>query len=204
MQGDRMTAWRITRTQLGRYIRSAGWRPPGFYQVVYPLDFDPTILELSRDNGVDPYFIFGLICQESHYAEQIVSAAGAIGLMQLMPATARSQARKLGIGFSTDRLYAGEYNLKLGIAHVASLWQEFAGDSLLVLAGYNAGKSAAQMWYEEFGDRDRDVFVEQIPYRETRLFVKRIIEHIAAYRRLYPDLINEDRSGDRAESPRPH
>lgn len=202
-QGDKMTAWRITRAELGAYIRSAGWRPPQFYRVVYPLDFDPTVLELSRAHKVDPYFSFGLICQESHFAEQIVSSAGAIGLMQLMPATARTQARKLGIPFATDKLYQGEYNLQLGIAHVAELWQEFSGDSLLVLAAYNAGKSAAQMWYEEFGDRDRDVFVEKIPYRETRMFVKRIVEHIAAYRRLYPDLERQARGGERAESPRP-
>jgi soluble lytic murein transglycosylase len=143
------------------------------------------------------------VCQESHYAEQIVSSAGAIGLMQLMPATARTQARKIGVPFATDRLYDGQYNVQIGVAHVAELEREFSGDSLLVLAAYNAGKSAAQMWFEEFGDADRDVFVEKIPYRETRLFVKRIIEHIAAYRRLYPDLLNGQPTGDRAESPRP-
>lgn len=187
-RGDRMTAYSIVRSDLGEYIRAAGQRPAAFSEIVYPLDYDPWIVEYCAENSLDPYFVCALICQESHYEPQISSTAGAIGLMQLMPATARIQARKMGIPFGVDDLTVPEKNLRIGIAHIADLMAEFNGDTVLVLAAYNAGKSAAQSWFEEFGDRDPDVFVEKIPYRETRLFVKRIIEHAAAYRRLYPEL----------------
>lgn len=188
--GNRLEAWRALRSGLARYITTSGDRPFDFYRIVYPLDYDPTIIRLAQQYELDPYFLFALICQESHYEEKIVSGAGAIGLMQLMPATAKQQAREIGKAFREDDLYQAEHNLEIGIAHVAKLFKEFSGDSVLVLAAYNAGRSAAQAWFEEFGDLDRDEFIENIPYRETRLFVKNIIEHAAAYRRLYPDSIN--------------
>lgn len=183
--GDRFAAWRTVYADLAHVIIAYGARPAEFFSVVYPLDYDPQIVELSRQHGVDPDFVFALICQESHYSPGIVSAAGAVGLMQLMPETAKREAARLGVGYARSKLTDPGYNLKLGIAHVARLFKDFHGDSVLVLAGYNAGPSAATAWFEEFGGRERDVFIEKIPYRETRLFIKRNIEHRAAYRRLY-------------------
>jgi soluble lytic murein transglycosylase len=187
-QGNRMLAYRIVRNELGEYIRASGARPPEFNRIVYPLDYDPWIVDYCAEHALDPYFVCGLICQESHYESGIVSPAGAIGLMQLMPTTARTQARKSAIPFAADDLFEPRANLQIGISHIAELMTEFGGDTSLVLAAYNAGKSASQSWFEEFGDSDPDVFIEKIPYRETRLFVKRIVEHTAAYRRLYPEL----------------
>jgi soluble lytic murein transglycosylase len=185
---DRLAAFRTVRAELGEYVRSAGERPKGFNAVLYPLDYDPEIVQLARQYRLDPYFVFGLICQESHYEPGIVSGAGAVGLMQLMPPTARRQARKLGLKYSYEKLRDADYNLKLGCRYLADLFDDFRGDSVLVLAAYNAGESAAQAWFEEFGSHDDVWFVERIPYRETRLFVKRNTEHRAAYRRLYPEV----------------
>ncbi|MBU1921249.1 transglycosylase SLT domain-containing protein [bacterium] len=192
--GNRLEAWRVIRNGLSRYITASGERPFDFYRIVYPLDYDPKIIHLANQYNLDPYFLFALICQESHYEEKVVSGAGAIGLMQLMPATAKQQAKEIGRPFKEGDLYQAEHNLEIGIAHVAKLFEEFSGDSVLVLAAYNAGRSAAQAWFEEFGDLDRDEFIENIPYRETRLFIKNIIEHAAAYRRLYPDVIKTQQS----------
>jgi soluble lytic murein transglycosylase len=186
-QNDRLAAYRVILTELGSYLRSAGVRPTEFYRVAYPLDFDPQIADLAREQHVDPYFVFAVICQESHFDSRAVSAAGAVGLMQLMPATARKEAAKLGVAYSYAKLHDPDYNLRLGISHLAGLLADFGGDTVLTLAAYNAGKAVTNEWYGEFGVRPRDEFVELIPYRETRLFVKRIIEHRAAYRRLYPD-----------------
>jgi soluble lytic murein transglycosylase len=187
--GDRLAAWRVVNGNLKSYITTEGERPFDFFRVVYPLDFDPQIIGLADRYHLDPYFVFALICQESHYEETIVSGAGAIGLMQLMPETARIQAKKMGKAFNTADLYQADDNLEIGIAHVADLFNRFSGDSVLVLCAYNAGSSAAQAWFEEFGNMERDEFIENIPYRETRLFVKSILEHAAAYRRLYPDAV---------------
>ena len=79
---------------------------------------------------------------------------------------------------------------KAGAGDEPVLWfEKFNGDTILVLCAYNAGESRAQEWSAKFGMRERDVFIERIPFRETRLFVKRNIEHRAAYRRLYPDVV---------------
>jgi soluble lytic murein transglycosylase-like protein len=189
-KNDRMWAWRVILTDLGSYLRSQGDRPAEFFRTAYPLDFDPQIVQLARKYNLDPYFIFALICQESHYDANAASPVGAMGLMQLMPATARQQARQLKVKYSAGKLRDPEFNLSIGIAHAASLFGEFNGDTVLILAAYNAGPSAAQAWFEEFGTPDRNLFIERIPYRETRLFIKRNIEHRAAYRRLYPDAGN--------------
>jgi soluble lytic murein transglycosylase len=124
--------------------------------------------------------------------------------MQLMPATAKVQARKLKLRYSADRLRSPEFNLQIGIAYVAKLFSEFNGDTVLILAAYNAGESAAQAWYEEFGDHDPNLFIERIPYRETRLFIKRNIEHRAAYRRLYPDAVETNTKSSESRSNKSH
>ena len=188
---DRDGAWIVALSKLGFYIRAAGARPPEFSSLDYPLDFQKTVAGLAAQNGLDPYFIMALICQESHFNPDAVSPVGAIGLMQLMPATAQRQARKLGLHHSVPRLRDPDFNLRLGISYLTDLFRDFGNDTLLVLAAYNAGPSAAQAWFEEFGDCPRDVFVERIPYRETRLFIKRNIEHKAAYKRLYPRIAEE-------------
>ncbi len=200
-QGKRIAAYRVVITELGTYLRSAGARPTAFYSLAYPLDFDPQIVQLAQQYGLDPYFVFGLICQESHFEEAIVSPAGATGLMQLMPKTAFAVSRSLGIGYATRKLRDPDYNLRLGIAHLAHLFSDFNHDTVLVLAAYNAGPSASQAWAAQFGKGDRDEFVEHIPYRETRLYVKRIIEHVAAYRRLYPDIVSNLPTSDPSPPP---
>jgi TolA-binding protein len=190
--GDqRMDAWRTMRASLGRFIQTAGARPTDFYSIAYPVEFADTVKKYATGHSLDPFFVFGVICQESHFEKDVVSAAGAIGLMQLMPATASLQARSMDVAYSPSQLYRADYNIQLGTAHLADLMKEFNSDTVLVLAAYNAGKDIAHAWQAEFGDRPRDEFIEDIPYRETRLFVKRIMEHIAAYRRLYPDAFRQ-------------
>jgi TolA-binding protein len=186
--GQRFEAWRWIVRELREEASSEGKRPPDFFKLWYPLDYEPLILDLCDKYHVDPYLALGVICQESHFDERIVSPSGAIGLMQLMPATAQEQARKIGQGLRTDDLYYGPRNLEIGIAHLADLMENLGGDTVLTLCAYNAGINAARRWQSEFGSADKDVFVERIPYRETRLYVKYIMQHMAAYRRLYPNL----------------
>ncbi|MCB1059111.1 MAG: transglycosylase SLT domain-containing protein [Calditrichaeota bacterium] len=186
--GQRFESWRWIIRELRDEVVSDGNRPLDFFKLWYPLDYEPLILDLCGKYHVDPYLALGVICQESHFDEKIVSPSGAIGLMQLMPATAREQARKIGQSLRTDDLYYGPRNLEIGIAHLAELMNDLGGDTVLTLCAYNAGINAARRWKNEFGTADEDVFVERIPYRETRLYVKYIMQHMAAYRRLYPNL----------------
>jgi soluble lytic murein transglycosylase len=186
--GDDKQAWLTIRDHLRNFLLKGDSRLPDlFWRIAYPLDFDDIVKKYALARGLNPHFVLGLICQESRFQSDIASNAGAVGLMQLMPPTAQRVARKLGLSYSQGKLTDPEYNIALGTAYLAELFEEFAGDSVLVLAAYNAGDSAAQSWDEEFGGQS-DVFVEHIPYRETRIFVKRVLQHIAAYRRLYPHL----------------
>ena len=102
-QGNRSAAWLVILTDLGAYLRSEGPRPAEFIATAYPLHYEDDIRRLSAKYGIDPSFVFGLICQESHYNSGAISPVGAIGLMQLMPATARLEARKLGLRTSAGQ-----------------------------------------------------------------------------------------------------
>lgn len=186
--GDRFESWKWVIKEFRNEASSVGSRPAEFYELWYPLDYEPLLLDMCRRYDVDPYLALGVICQESHFDEKVVSPSGAVGLMQLMPETARLQVKRMGQVLREEELYHGPRNLEIGIAHIADLQRSLNGDIILTLCAYNAGINAAKRWQSEFGNFPPDVFVELIPYRETRLYVKHILQHIAAYRRVYPDL----------------
>ena len=128
--------------------------------------------------------------RESEFDHRVVSGAGARGLMQVMPSTARLVAGQLGIlgGHSTDRLLSDpDYNAKLGANYLAGLAGEFDGNVVMMAAGYNAGPRRPQQWIERFGDPragavDIVDWIEHIPFNETRNYVMRVTESLPIYR----------------------
>jgi len=128
--------------------------------------------------------------QESEMNPRAVSPAGAVGLMQLMPATARQTARGLGLRFEEPRLLRDPgYNLTLGEAYLGKLLGSFRGSYVLALAAYNAGPSRVSGWIEQFGDPrmaavDTIDWIESIPFNETRNYVQRVLEGVQVYRRV--------------------
>ena len=116
------------------------------------------------------------------------SGVGAIGLMQMMPATARATARRLKIPFEKDRLTEDwGYNLALSDAHLAGVLERYKGSYVLSVAAYNAGEGNVDKWIKRFGDpRDKDVdtvtWIESIPFGETRNYVQRVLEAAQIYR----------------------
>jgi soluble lytic murein transglycosylase len=134
-----------------------------------------------------------LIRQESAFDEQAISRAGARGLMQLMPATAKEVARSQRQAYDKHRLNSDpQYNMHLGQAYLAKIMNRFDGSYILALAAYNAGPHRASSWIREFGDpRDPGVdpidWIEQIPYNETRNYVQRILESLSVYRLMQAD-----------------
>jgi len=114
-----------------------------------------------------------------------VSRAGARGLMQLIPATARSMAGERGLRFNAEALLDDpDVNLELGATFLAGLVAEF-GDPRLALAAYNAGPKRLRQWWRSRRTDDLEVFVEQIPFDETRHYVKRVVLAWDEYRRIY-------------------
>lgn len=138
--------------------------------------------------SVEHPLVLAIIRQESAYRRDAISSAGARGLMQLMPGTAREVASKLKMPYSAGRLLTDtDYNLTLGQNYFGSVLKRFEGSYVLALAGYNAGPYRAHQWRAEIGDPRGDLdaaidWIERIPFNETRNYVQRILEHLQVYR----------------------
>lgn len=147
----------------------------------------PVLSDYAVPEPPEAAFTHALVRQESMFRANIKSPAGARGLMQLMPATAQEEAKRLGMAYHPERLDDPNYNLALGTAFVQRQIDGFNGSYILALAAYNAGPGRAREWIALFGDpRTPDVdpidWIESIPIYETRNYVQRIIENLQFYR----------------------
>jgi soluble lytic murein transglycosylase len=179
-------ALRIVRRHMtGLAMTGASSMPRAFWETVYPFGWRSEVSEAAQQAGLDPFFVAAVVREESSYYPRAVSRAGARGLMQLMPATAQPLAENRGLAFR-DGLLLDEpgANLQLGASFLAGLVREF-GDPHLALAAYNAGPRRAREWWKARKSDDVEAWVEQIPYDETRQYVKRVMFSWAEYRRIY-------------------
>lgn len=168
--------------------RAGGWNPR-LLRLVYPFPFRNLVVPEATDRGVDPYLMAGLIRRESAFSPVVVSGAGAIGLMQIVPQTGRSLARAAGLGeFQAELLTRPEVNIHLGTRFFAELTDRFGESLPLVLAAYNAGPTRAVAWRDLPEARDPELFTERVPYGETRDYIRNVLAHRAIYRALYPDV----------------
>lgn len=152
----------------------------------YPLAYWETVSRKAEENGVDPYLVLALIRQESLFDPQAVSSASALGLMQLLPSTARRTARQLGAAEPRpEQLFDPEINLTLGIFHLKELLQRYGGNRVKALAAYNAGERAVERWERQISTDDEEEFVERITYAETLGYVKLVLRNHRMYQRLY-------------------
>ena len=158
--------------------------PPDVLRVIFPLDYWPLIRKYSEAHRLDPYLMAALIAQESTFTPDVRSSANAVGLMQLVPGTARRYARKLGIRYSSSVLTQPETNIRLGMQYFSELTERFGG-AHFALASYNAGERRVAEWITERPGFEQDEFIDDIPFPETQNYVKRIIGTADDYRRLY-------------------
>jgi soluble lytic murein transglycosylase len=185
--GDHQRAHNLVRSAARAALRGAPdagtlrvWR------IAYPPAFRSEIERWSEPAGVEPDLLQALMREESALDPLVVSGAGAIGLTQLMPATAQQVAKKLKLRKpSAQDLMDGPLNIRLGAAHLGGLLQKFGGCAPLAVAAYNVGDGAVRRWVRERGTLPLDEFVEEIPVQETRGYVKRVLRSYAAYRLLY-------------------
>lgn len=147
----------------------------------YPMAFEAEVVAASKKTGLDRSIIWSIMRQESLYEPDVTSTAGAYGLMQLMPATARSEATKMKM--KPDAYKTPADNVMLGANHFVGLMAAFK-NTPQALAAYNAGGTPVRRWIEG-GVPDITVWVEDIGYRETRGYVKAVLRNIEAYKRLY-------------------
>jgi soluble lytic murein transglycosylase len=166
-------------------LATAGQGPPALWEMLYPFGFRAEILPAAERAGLDPYLVAAVVREESSYHPRAVSRAGARGLMQLMPATAAPMAETRGWAFRGGELLDDPVaNIQMGSAFLASLLREF-GDPRLAIAAYNAGPGNVRKWWKARRTDDVEAWVEQIPFDETRNYVKKVTLSWEEYRRIY-------------------
>ncbi|RMF66530.1 MAG: tail length tape measure protein [Cyanobacteria bacterium J069] len=162
-------------------------RQGDYWRSLFPFQFAEPIQQWSQTMQLNPLLVTALIRQESRFERQIVSSAGATGLMQLMPGTASWVASKLNQ--PQYDLENPNDNIKLGTWYLNYTHETYSDNSLFAVASYNAGPGAIAQWIERFGYSDPDLFVEQIPYPETKGYVEAVFSNYWNYLRLYnPDV----------------
>ena len=178
-------ALRLARAKFREKLeRTGGTVAPGLWNVAYPTGLIPTI-KTQGLNGVNPYLVAAIIREESQYDVRAVSRVGAIGLMQVMPATANQVAQRHHLPSVTrEDLFDQETNIRIGARYVEQLLAQFSGDVIQTIAAYNAGPIVVGNWAGQHKGRSQDEFVELIPFQETRQYVKRVLRSFKEYLRL--------------------
>lgn len=152
----------------------------------YPEAYRPVVESLSG-SSFDPRLVYAIMRAESTFRPKVVSSAGAIGLMQLMPATAQRMAKRGGDAkFDIRELYRPPKNLEYGIRYLKMLDQMFPGNRVAIIASYNAGEEAVGRWLKHGYSPDIEEFIEEIPYDETNLYVKKVLTNYWVLQKMYP------------------
>ena len=150
----------------------------------FPMPHKEAVLRRARELGLDPAFVYGLIRQESRFVMDAHSSVGAAGLMQLMPATARWTARKIGLtDFRANQIHDRDTNIAIGTGYLKLVLDTFDGSMALTAAAYNAGPTRSRNWRGQSGGPvlEAAIWAENIPFAETRDYVKKVLSNTTSY-----------------------
>ena len=154
-------------------------------KIFYKTDYKEYVEKYSEEYQIDPLLVYSIIKAESNFKEEATSYRGAIGLMQLMDKTAREIAENNVMEYETGvTLYNPEKNIKLGIIYLANLQKQYSNISI-ALAAYNAGIGNVNKWIEEGIIKSDGSDIENIPFKETNTYVRRILKDYKIYKKLY-------------------
>ncbi len=178
----------------GRLADRWGWHRQGIQamidaeywddlQVRFPLAYQEHVASAAKATSVNPLFLMAITRQESAFSPDAKSSAGALGLMQLMPATAQQTAKRAGIPYSSKQdLLKPEKNIALGSRYINQLLNQFNGNRILAAAAYNAGPSRVRQWLSKDDAKlPYDVWIETIPFHETRGYVQNVLSFSVIY-----------------------
>jgi len=182
--------WLKALTLLLVALLAAGW---AVYQsewfqrnFIYPFPNQQMVFHYSLINEIDPYLIAAVIRTESKFISDARSPKGAIGLMQIMPDTGQWVAGQLHVvNYSVDSLLDPDANVRLGTWYLASLYREFNANEILMLAAYNGGRGNVKQWMRQLNWDANFRDIEQIPFQETREYVKKVLRAKEKYHELY-------------------
>lgn len=178
----------------GKLAESWGWYLNGIQAMIkvsywddlqlrFPLAYGDLITSAANTNAISPLFLYAIARQESAFIHDAHSSAGAMGLMQLMPATGEQMANDAGMNFSRQALLQPDVNITLGSRYLAQLMQQFNGNRILTAAAYNAGPNRVKQWLTQDTNRSLpyDIWIETIPFSETRGYVQNVLSYVVIY-----------------------
>lgn len=177
----------------GEAARRWGWYNQGIHAMIsgnlwdhlsirFPLAYEAQVQKVSSSTNVAPELIYAVARQESAFMENAKSSAGAMGLMQLMPATALNTARRNGIKHRQQDLFDPEHNMNLGSHYLNELLEQYGGNRILAAAAYNAGPHRVDRWISRNPqDVPIDIWIETIPFKETRGYVQNVLAFSVIY-----------------------
>lgn len=155
-------------------------------KMIYPQKYAELVNQYAEENDLDPLLVFAIIKAESNFDEDVISNSGAVGLMQLMESTAQEMADDLAIEIPTkESLFDPELNIQIGTYYFAYLLGIYEGNIYLALTAYNAGIGNVNTWIEEGTIREDGSDIENIPYKETNNYVRKIVRDYRIYQDLY-------------------
>lgn len=179
--GEPFKANGILQRRFREFVRHGGTNiPRAFWEILFPLPYLDVIRAEAAKQNLDPYLVASIIRQESGFEPTTVSNAGAVGLMQIMPHEAVTMA-----GVTREQLFDPATNIAVGALEISQKIARMNGNETLAIAAYNAGEEAVNRWLARTPLDDIDVFIESIPYAETRLYVKTVTRNRHEYRRIY-------------------
>jgi soluble lytic murein transglycosylase len=185
--GAHFAAVRVVVDGLGDALKRGidpGWREA--WDLAWPRPFRETVEGAAKEFGAEPALIYSIMREESTYRAEVVSPVGARGLMQIMPPTGRDIAHALGVpGFDVEWLFEPETSIRFGSYYLRKLMRMFEGRQPLAIAAYNAGPDAVSRWVEQGDSSLTDVFVDSVPYSETRRYLRRVLRSYRVYGLLY-------------------
>lgn len=152
---------------------------------MYPIKYNEYVEKYSLEYGVDCMLVYAIIKAESNFKPDIKSSSNAMGLMQLMEETAKETADKIGLDYTENCLYNPEININLGIKYYSELLNEYDNNYMLALIAYNAGTGNLKKWIEQGIIKSDGSNIENIPYKETNNYVRKIIRDYNIYKDLY-------------------
>jgi Soluble lytic murein transglycosylase and related regulatory proteins (some contain LysM/invasin domains) len=185
--GEPFSASNLLQRKFRQFVRHGGSKVPRrFWEILFPLNYWETIRMESEKRQIDPYLMASIIRQESGFEPATVSNADAIGIMQIMPAEAATIATAGGMPAPTrEQLFDPKVNIAIGVAEYSQKLAAEHGNPILAIAAYNAGEEPVGRWIAQTPIDDEDLFVESIPFAETRLYVKTVSRNRYEYRRIY-------------------
>jgi soluble lytic murein transglycosylase len=153
---------------------------------LYPLPHQELVYQYAKQNNIDPYLVFAVMRAESKYLPHATSVKGARGLMQIMPETGAWIAGKLNkTDYLPSMLYDPVINIQFGTWYLSSLREEFDGNLVLTLAAYNGGRGNVKQWKQQYRWPADFSNVDQIPFKETRVYVAKVLTSYDQYKKLY-------------------